>query len=168
MFSFNILEFHLRCSRTLYTEIVRLFANWPGYQRYQRYVLIWRNIDTNWVSEYESSLSPPYAMQVYSSVQFILQSRSQPLMYSLLYTDLTPTCSLFRCLHYTIPLVTHNCLNVLTLPCFAKMSSSNEVSSVLRPGFYLVISTLHSPGFIISDWNLLMRVKTTIGESWAG
>ena len=116
-------------------EIVRVFAHWP---RDQRYVLIWRNIDTNWVSEYQSSLSSLTGVH-----HCTVHPLSQPLMYSLLYSVHWPYSNMFRCLHSTIPLVTHNCLNVLTLLCFAKMSFSNEVSSVLSPGFYLVISRIH-------------------------
>ena len=101
---------------------MRVFAHRP---RCQRYVLIWRNVDTNWVSEYQrqSSLSLSLSLcrcTVSPSSCTVSQPASnvRPTDYtvSVLYTDLTPTCSLFRCLHYTIPLVTHNCLE-MSSPC---------------------------------------------------
>ena len=87
---------------------MRVFAHWP---RYQRYVLIWRNVDTNWVSEHESSLSP------YAGVQYSPSSCTVSLSASTVQPSVHwPYSNMFRCLHYTIPLVTHNCLE-MSSPC---------------------------------------------------
>ena len=93
-------------------------------------VLIWRNIQTNWLSQFALSLS---LCRCTSSPCTVVR---QPLLYSTLETDLTPPCSGV----YIIHLVTFNDPNYLNvLPSFANISNSNDVYKNSPAVFYLVI-----------------------------